>query len=134
MSLCLKIEKGKRLKEMNSPKTVLIIDDDENIREMMRDFLQSHGYNVLLADDGLKGMDMIREEMVDLVILDVKLPYISGIGLAEIAGQTKPDLPIICITGHGDTAKNIALEKVCNVFSKPFELKEMLQAVKKQLD
>ncbi len=118
---------------MPSPKTILIIDDDENIRELLQKFLQNHGYKVVLADDGLQGMEMIRQENFSLVILEVKLPYISGIGLAEIAKQSKPELPIICITGHANAVKNISMEQVCQIFPKPFKLKEILEAVREKL-
>jgi len=115
-------------------KTILIIDDDEHIREILRDFLQSHGYNILLAKDGLQGMSILENEKLDLAILDIKLPFVSGIGLVEIAGQSKPDLPIICITGYGYTPKSIAEEKTCHVFNKPFELKEILETIQKLLN
>ncbi len=118
---------------MHSPKTILIIDDDENIRDLLQEFLQNNGYKVILADDGLQGMEMIRQENVSLVILDVKLPYISGLGLTEIASQAKPELPIICITGHANAAKQVPLEQVCLIIHKPFKLQEMLEAVRENL-
>jgi len=114
-----------------TPKTILIIDDDEHIRHILRDFLQSQGYKIIMAQDGLQGMSIMENEELDLAIIDIKLPFISGIGLVDIAAQRKPDLPIICITGYGDTPKRIAEEKSCHVFNKPFELKELLKIIKK---
>jgi len=75
---------------MSQPRTILIIDDDQHVREMLQDFLLAKGFNVLLAEDGLKGMSIIENKDVDLIILEIRLPYVSGIGLTQIAKKLKP--------------------------------------------
>lgn len=115
---------------MSSKTKILLIDDDEQIRALVQDFLQSQGYQVLLAEDGLLGMDLLQKETVDLLILDIRLPYVSGIGLVKIAKQNMPELPIICITGYGLSPETIAeQEKADLILSKPFDLQELLRSI-----
>ncbi len=110
--------------------TILIIEDDVHIREMLSEFLQQHNYTPILAQDGLQGMSLIENEHFDLVIVDIKLPFVSGIGLIQFVKQLNPELPTICITGYGYTPKNIAeLENADQVLTKPFDLKDFLNIV-----
>lgn len=58
--------------------TILVIDDEKNIREGLSIALEDEGYNVLLAEDGKKGLNMALYEDVDLIITDLRMPYVSG--------------------------------------------------------
>lgn len=122
-----------KVEEHSAKKNILVIDDDEQIRNLLQEYLQIQGYNVNLAHDGLEGMSLVEQENLDLVILDLKLPYVSGLGLVEIVHKHKPDLPIICITGFG-SPKNLAEQKGCFVLAKPFDLKDILQSIQKMLN
>lgn len=76
------------------------------------------------------GYNLPYEEL-DLLILDIKLPYISGIGLVQIAKKHRPELPIICITGYGSSPEKIAEQEQADlILSKPFDLQRLLQAIK----
>ncbi|MFO8031407.1 MAG: response regulator [Desulfohalobiaceae bacterium] len=119
---------------MNSPAKIILIDDDEQIRSMLQEFLQDQGYQIFLAEDGLLGMELLQKEKADLLILDIRLPYISGIGLVQIARNHSPDLPIICITGYGFSPEKIAEQEQADlILSKPFDLQRLLQAIKELL-
>jgi len=115
---------------MGKMKKIMIIDDDEHIRLLLKELLESKGYHVSLAKDGLEGMDKLKDESADLLLLDIKLPYISGIGLIHIAKQHKPEMPIICMTGYGSSPESM-VEKECveKLFRKPFNTKELLNAI-----
>jgi DNA-binding response OmpR family regulator len=111
---------------MKSPQTVLVIDDDQVIRDVLNEFLTEQGYKAVLAADGLEGLDSIKNETYDLIIMDIRLPYVSGIGLVKIARQENPQIPIICITGYGDSPEKIAEEEKADVtLAKPFNLKDL---------
>lgn len=111
---------------MKTAQTVLVIDDDQVIRDVLNEFLTEQGYNVVLAADGLEGLDSIKNETYDLIIMDIRLPYVSGIGLVKIARQENPQIPIICITGYGDSPEKIAEEEKADVtLAKPFNLKDL---------
>ena len=123
----------KNVEEHSVRKNILVIDDDEHIRNLLQEYLQIQGYNVNLARDGLEGMSLVEQENLDLVILDLKLPYVSGLGLVEIVHKHKPGLPIICITGFG-SPKSLAEQEGCLVLAKPFALKDILHSIQKMLN
>lgn len=115
-------------------KTILIIEDDDVFREILEDFLEESGYHVLKARDGLEGIEKIGQEDFDLIIVDVVLPYVSGIGIIKLAKNKRPKIPIICITGYGYSPEKLAEEEQADkVFRKPFEFKELADTIKNLL-
>ncbi len=113
---------------------ILVIEDDEGLRELLSSFLQETGYTVVQAADGLEGMECIEREPFDLIIVDIMLPYVSGIGLVKIVKDRNPDLPIICITGYGDSPEKLAEEEHADcVLAKPFDLRELATAMNRLL-
>ena len=82
--------------------TVLVIDDEAGIRDVLREILIDEGYTVLTAEDGLEGLQIIGSERVDLVILDVWLPNMGGIDVLKEIKADKPELEVIVISGHGN--------------------------------
>jgi CheY-like chemotaxis protein len=114
---------------MSGKTTILIIDDDQGIREVLSEYLQELGYDVLTAADGLEGLDKIRLLNFDLLLLDIRIPYVSGLGLLQIAREVKPNIPVVCMTGYGPSPEKIAAEEVSHILSKPFELNELAKAI-----
>jgi CheY-like chemotaxis protein len=114
---------------MSEKKTILIIDDDQGIREVLSEYLHELGYDILTAADGLEGMDKIRLQNFDLLLLDIRIPYVSGLGLLQIAREANPAIPVVCMTGYGSSPEKIAAEEVRHILSKPFELQELAKAV-----
>ncbi|MBC7357427.1 Response regulator receiver domain-containing protein [Desulfacinum infernum DSM 9756] len=115
-------------------KRILIIEDDEGLRDLLENFLEETGYQVVKAADGLEGMDAIEREQFDLIVVDVMLPYVSGIGLLKIVKKRNPQLPIICITGYGNSPEELAeREHADRVLPKPFDLTDLLAAVQELL-
>ena len=81
--------------------TVLIIDDEKNIREGLAAALEMEGYTVALAADGKQGLARMVKGDIDLVITDLRMPEISGEQvLAKVAAEN-PGVPVIVLTGHG---------------------------------
>jgi CheY-like chemotaxis protein len=112
--------------------TILIVEDDQTVREVLTDYLSELGYQVLTAVDGLEGMEKIRSQHYDILLLDIRIPYVSGLGLLKIARELYPDIPVICMTGYGASPERIAAEEqVEYILSKPFDLKELAQAIMK---
>lgn len=112
-------------------KTILLIEDDDVLRKIMEEFLEESGYLVLKASDGLEGIEMIDKETFDMIITDIVLPNVSGIGVIKMAKARHPKVPIICITGYGYFPEKLAEEEHADkVFHKPFEFKELAEAVK----
>lgn len=87
-------------------KHVLIIEDDQDIQEVIREFLLAKDYLVTTASDGLEGLRKFNEQIFDLVILDIMIPILSGYELAK-AIRKKSDIPIIMLTALGDDQDQI---------------------------
>lgn len=83
-------------------KRLLLVDDEDDIREILSIYLADLGYDVLAAEDGVKALTLFRDERPPLVITDIKMPGIDGIELLREIKQLEPDAEVIMITGHGD--------------------------------
>jgi len=107
---------------------LIIIDDNKEILTALTDFLSKKKYDVVSASDGLDGLKLLETEQqgFDLIITDLVMPNISGVGLISIIKKKFPDLPVIAITGWGEHPEALATEAQANrVLEKPFDLSEL---------
>jgi DNA-binding response OmpR family regulator len=107
---------------------ILLIDDSQEILAGLLNFLSRKGYEVVTALDGLEGMKIIEADRkgFDLVITDVVMPYVSGVGIVAVIKQRSPATPVIAITGMGEHPEKLAREANAeSVLVKPFELKDL---------
>ena len=121
---------------MDQPLKILIIDDDENILANLCHFLKSKNYDVTPASDGFEGLNLFENhpQGFDLVITDLVMPNISGVGLISIIKKKFPDLPVIAITGWGEHPEALATEAQANrVLEKPFDLSELDTVIRELL-
>ncbi len=116
-------------------KQVLIVDDEPNLRKILAAQLSRDGYDVLLAEDGEQGLALLRENHIDLVVTDLKMPKVDGMTLLREALRESPDLPIVMITAHGtvDTAVEALKLGAFDYLTKPFDKDEVRQIVGKAL-
>ena len=84
-----------------APAHILVVDDEEPIRITMRDLLQRRGHSVITAEHGEAALALIHQRPFDLLLLDLKMPRLSGIEVAKRARERQPDVAIIMLTGHG---------------------------------
>jgi DNA-binding response OmpR family regulator len=113
---------------MDNPFKLLVIDDDEHILTNLCYFLKEKKYDVISAVDGLEGLKLFENDQqgFDLVITDIVMPQISGMGLISLIKNKSPDTPVIAITGWGEYPEAFAAESQADkVLSKPFELSEL---------
>ena len=110
---------------------ILVVDDDENICEVIKMYLESSGYDTMLCHDGKKAQEAYLEYKPDLVLLDIMLPHVDGIDVLKWI-RRDGETPVIMITAKGDTFdKVLGLELGADDYIvKPFEPKEMLARVK----
>jgi DNA-binding NtrC family response regulator len=103
---------------------VLIVDDEKNIRAGLGRALEMDGYRTLLAGDGQEALDVIRDEEVDLVIADLKMPRLSGEELLRRIVDQYPTVPVIILTGHGtiETAVQAMRDGAYDFLTKPVSL------------
>jgi len=116
-------------------KQVLIVDDEPNLRKILAAQLARDDYEVLLAEDGEQGLMLLRENHVDLVITDLKMPKVDGMALLKEAVREHPELPVVMITAHGtvDTAVEALKSGAFDYLTKPFDKDEVRQIVAKAL-
>ncbi len=116
--------------------TLLIVDDEKNIRDGLAEAFQMEGYKALTAGDGQTAMKMLEENYVDLVITDLKMPHISGMELLHYVKQNWPNVPVIIITAHGDIADAVkAMQQGALEFiTKPLNLEHLLKLTKNALE
>ncbi len=117
---------------------ILIIEDEAAIRRVLTKILseESKDYNVEEAEDGLEGINKIKEEDYDLVLCDIKMPKMDGVEVLEAARKLKPETPMVMISGHGDldTAVNTMRLGAFDYISKPPDLNRLLNTVRNALD
>jgi len=115
------------LNTINKEKTsILIVDDDQTIRDVLQLSLEHRGYSVDTADNGQQAIINFVTHKYDLVITDIEMPVMGGNELCKTINQHSPDIPIIAITGMSSKAA-APFQKV---YQKPFRATQIAQAVK----
>lgn len=117
---------------------ILVIEDESSIRRVLVKILseENDGYVVEEAEDGLRGIEILKNKDYDLVLCDIKMPKMDGVEVLEAAKKIKPEIPFIMISGHGDldTAVNTMRLGAFDYISKPPDLNRLLTTVRNALD
>ena len=117
---------------------ILVIDDDDQMRTLLRQVMEWAGYEVIEAGDGREGMQLQRKQPADLVITDLIMPEQEGLETITTLKKEYPGIKIIAISGGGrigpeaylPAAQELGADKV---FSKPFDVRELAETVKELL-
>ena len=115
--------------------TILIIDDEKNIREGLGAALEMEGYKIALASDGKAGLERIVKGDIDLVITDLRMPEVSGEQVLAKVTAENPGVPVIVLTGHGsiDSAVDAMRNGAYDFLTKPLNLDQLVLIVKRAL-
>jgi DNA-binding NtrC family response regulator len=117
---------------------ILIIEDEAPIRRVLNKILseESDTYLVQEAEDGLRGLEMVKNEDFDLILCDIKMPKMDGVEVLEAVKKLKPEIPMVMISGHGDleTAVQTMRLGAFDYISKPPDLNRLLNTVRNALD
>lgn len=117
---------------------ILVIEDEASIRRVLKKIIseENDSYHVEEAEDGLLGIEMIKNNDYDLVLCDIKMPKMDGVEVLEKAKKIKPEIPIVMISGHGDldTAVNTMRLGAFDYISKPPDLNRLLNTVRNALE
>ncbi len=115
---------------------LLVADDDHIEKESLATILQREGYDVVTAGDGREALEKIRESMPDLVLTDLKMPYLNGLELLSEIKSNYPDIAVIIITGYATVESAIHAMKVgaTDYISKPFNVEEVKIIIRKTLE
>lgn len=117
---------------------ILIIEDEAAIRRVLNKILaeENDSYKVEEAEDGLAGVEKIKNEDYDLVLCDIKMPKMDGVEVLEAVKKIKPEIPFVMISGHGDLETAIQTMRLgaFDYISKPPDLNRLLNTVRNALD
>ena len=114
---------------------ILVIDDETNIVNSLKEILSDEGYDVLITEDGLNALDIIQSDPPDLLLLDVWLPGMDGIEVLKTVKTYHPEIEVLVMSGHGtiDTAVKATKLGAFDFIEKPFSMDSLTQSVKSAL-
>ena len=114
---------------------VLVIDDEQGIRNLLDTLLSRKGYDVVLADGGRKGLELIRRERPDVVVLDLKMPEMDGVAVLQQIRRLNSDQPVIILTGAAtpEREQQVRALGVTEFVEKEFSLHRLGDALKRLL-
>ncbi len=114
-------------------KTILIVDDEEELAENLGDLLEFEGYKVILTSTGEEALEKLVEPVPDIVLLDIQLPGISGIDVLREAKSKYPELPVVMVSASSQKGTSEQVEQLGAeaMVLKPYDQDELLELVTK---
>jgi len=114
--------------------TILIIDDDVELTDLLKEFLSKHNYSILVHHNPINGLETLKNKSIDLVLLDIMMPEMDGLNFLRSVREHS-EIPIMMLTAKGDVAdKVVGLELGADDYlSKPFEPRELLARIQSVL-
>jgi DNA-binding NtrC family response regulator len=118
----------------NKP-SILVVDDELLIRDLLYDFFSSQGWDIAVAENGEKALEVLKARKVDLVLSDIKMPQMDGLTLTSKVKDSYPDLPVVLMTGYPtvDTAVSALRSKVEDYIVKPFNINQLYRLVESKI-
>ena len=119
-----------------TPRRILVVDNDNKLLSIIQEYLELCHYQVTTAATGLDALQLLRSRSEDYHVLltDIVMPDISGLGLIEISRKEFPGLPVIAMTGYGKQVKDLTTERSPDYYlEKPFSLSKLSRAIESVL-
>ena len=91
---------------------ILVVDDEKSMREILEIFLKSEGYSVLVANNGESAMEILKHDLFDLIITDMKMPKVGGLELLKNVKEISPDTVVVIFTAFGTTESAVEAMKL----------------------
>ena len=122
--------------ETSEAKNILLVDDHAPFRDSLAKILGGAGFRVFPASDGEEALDILRKELIHLILTDLKMPKMDGVELLKVAKTIRPEAEVILITGYGtvDTAVTAMKDGAYDYIQKPFKPREILKLVRKAME
>lgn len=117
-------------------KSILVVDDEKAIRDSIRMILEYAKFDVQFAEDGPSALSKVGGEGIDLVLLDIKMPGMDGLKVLQTIKESRPDLPVVMISGHGtiETAVEATRRGAFDFLQKPLDKDKLLIAVRNAIE
>jgi CheY-like chemotaxis protein len=122
----------------NTVQTVLVVDDDSDVRMTLEALLQEYGFEVLTAEDGNRALQKLSEHAIDLVLLDVIMPDKDGLETLTLIKRSRPDVRVVSMSGGGQRRNGtfLAAAKQCGadaIIAKPIEPGDLVRVIRQSL-
>jgi UDP-3-O-acyl N-acetylglucosamine deacetylase len=123
------------VEELATQKTILVVDDEDGVRESVREVLSDEGYRVVDTADGARVLEIIKQERPELVLLDIWMPQVDGIGLLKEIKSHEPEINVVMVSGHGNIHTAVTATKfgAFDFIEKPVSLDGLLLTVQRAL-
>ncbi|SPD76100.1 Response regulator receiver protein [uncultured Desulfobacterium sp.] len=123
------------MKKAAKKKTILVIEDDPDVLSTVTKQLNYMGHDVISASDGMEGLKSLESGGFDLVITDIVMPFISGVGVVTALKERMPNVPVIAMTGYGKEPEAAAMEKKADlVLAKPIKMSVLKETIDRFLE
>ena len=121
---------------MSNPKRVLVVDDDETHRLMLQATLESEGYAVHEADDGLTAVEAVKEEFYDLILMDIRMVHMGGIDALKEIKRISPGIPVLIMTAFAsiETAVQAMRFGAYDYITKPLDIEKLKRSIASELE
>lgn len=115
--------------------SILVVDDELLIRDLLYDFFTDQGWDISVAESGEKALDILRSRKFDLVLTDLKMPAMDGLTLTTEVRENYPELPVVIMTGYPsvDSAVSALRQKVADYIIKPFNINQLYKVLEEKI-
>ena len=119
---------------MNTP-SILVVDDELLIRDLLYDFFTGQGWDIAVAENGERALDILKQKKIDLILSDIKMPEMDGLTLTSHVKEAYPGMPVVLMTGFPsvDTAITALRSKVEDYVVKPFNINQLYKLIESKL-
>ncbi len=110
-----------------NPPSILVVDDELLIRDLLYDFFTGQGWSIAVAENGEKALQVLKNKQVDLVLTDIRMPEMDGLSLTAELRQNHPEIPVVLMTGYPsvDSAVTALRQRVHDYVIKPFNINQL---------
>ncbi len=121
---------------MSNPKRILVVDDDETHRLMLRATLESEGYTIHEADDGMTAVEAVKKEFYDLILMDIRMAHMSGIDALREIKRISPGIPALIMTAFAsiETAVEAVKSGAYDYITKPLDIEKLKRSIASELE
>ena len=115
--------------------SILVVDDELLIRDLLYDFFTDQGWDIAVAESGEKALEILRSREFDLVLTDLKMPIMDGLTLTTEVRENYPKLPVVIMTGYPsvDSAVSALRQKVADYIIKPFNINQLYKVLEEKI-
>ncbi|MCK4372117.1 MAG: response regulator [candidate division Zixibacteria bacterium] len=115
--------------------SILVVDDELLIRDLLYDFFQDQGWDIAVAESGEQALEILEEKKVDVLLTDLRMPAMDGMALTGQVRKSFPGIPVVIMTGYPsvESAVSALRNKVADYITKPFNVNELYKRVESHL-